>query len=178
MHDISAYHAKYFANLLTLQQSVEGTEWLSQSIFDAQIDLNPHQVEAALFAFRSPLSNGVLLADEVGLGKTIEAGLVLCQYWSERRRKLLIIAPASLRKQWSAELKEKFFLDSVIIDGKSFKEEQAKGNRNPFEQDNKIVSSSSENRSANAAVFKKRFSISRTISPKREMPLSISSRAL
>ena len=101
--------------------------------------MNPHQVEAALFAFKSPLSNGVILADEVGLGKTIEAGLVLTQYWSERRRKILIIAPSSLRKQWSMELKEKFFLDSFILDGKSYKEEVAKGNKNPFEQKDKIV---------------------------------------
>jgi len=92
-----------------------------------------------LFAFKSPLSSGVILADEVGLGKTIEAGLVLTQYWSERKRKILIIAPSSLRKQWSMELKEKFFLDSFILDGKSYKDEVAKGNKNPFEQKEKIV---------------------------------------
>nr|MDA3908858.1 SNF2-related protein [Sulfurimonas sp.] len=80
-----------------------------------------------------------ILADEVGLGKTIEAGLVLTQYWSERKRKILIIAPSSLRKQWSMELKEKFFLDSFILDGKSYKEEVAKGNKNPFEIKDKIV---------------------------------------
>ena len=49
------------------------------SLFDATVDLNPHQIEAALFALHSPLSKGVILADEVGLGKTIEAGIVLCQ---------------------------------------------------------------------------------------------------
>ena len=101
--------------------------------------MNPHQVEAALFAFKSPMSGGVILADEVGLGKTIEAGLVLTQYWSERKRKILIIAPSSLRKQWSMELKEKFFLESFILDGKSYKEEVAGGNKNPFEQKDKIV---------------------------------------
>ena len=101
--------------------------------------MNPHQVQAALFAFKSPLSSGVILADEVGLGKTIEAGLVLTQYWSERRRKILIIAPSSLRKQWSMELKEKFFLESFILDGKSYKEEVKRGNKNPFEQKDKIV---------------------------------------
>ena len=125
--------------MLTLQNSASSIDRLSQSIFNAQIDLNPHQVEAALFAFKSPLSSGVILADEVGLGKTIEAGLVLTQYWSERKRKILIIAPSSLRKQWSMELKEKFFLDSFILDGKSYKEEVAKGNKNPFEQKDKIV---------------------------------------
>jgi len=64
------------------------------------VDLNPHQIEAALFAFKSPLSRGAMLADEVGLGKTIEAGLVLSQKWAERKRKVLIITPSNLRKQW------------------------------------------------------------------------------
>jgi hypothetical protein len=42
---------------------------------DATVDLNPHQINAALFALHNPLNKGVILADEVGLGKTIEAGL-------------------------------------------------------------------------------------------------------
>ena len=83
------------------------------ALFDACVDLNPHQIDAAAFALRSPLSKGVLLADEVGLGKTIEAGLVLCQYWAERKRRLLVICPASLRKQWGLELQEKFNLPIV-----------------------------------------------------------------
>jgi hypothetical protein len=83
---ITAYHAKYFAHELT-RRGGAGVERLSRSLFDASVDLNPHQVEAALFAIRSPLSAGVLLADEVGLGKTIEAGIVLCEYWAERRRR-------------------------------------------------------------------------------------------
>jgi SNF2 family DNA or RNA helicase len=49
----------------------------------------------------------VILADEGGLGKTIEAGLVLAQRWSERRRRMLLIVPATLRKQWQLELSEK-----------------------------------------------------------------------
>jgi SNF2 family DNA or RNA helicase len=88
---------------------------------DAQVDLNPHQVEAALFAFKSPLSKGAILADEVGLGKTIEAGILLSQLWAERRKKLLIICPANLRKQWSQELLDKFFLESTILENKNFK---------------------------------------------------------
>ena len=83
------YHAKYFAHELTRISSGNDSDKLSRSLFDAAVDLNPHQIEAALFAFRSPLSKGVILADEVGLGKTIEAGLVLCQHWVERKRKLL-----------------------------------------------------------------------------------------
>ncbi|RJP54891.1 MAG: DEAD/DEAH box helicase, partial [Deltaproteobacteria bacterium] len=107
---ITAYHAKYFAYELTKRCASDNLEKLSSTLSNAQVDLNPHQIEAALFAFRSPLSRGALLADEVGLGKTIEAGLVLSQKWAERRRKILLIVPANLRKQWNAELQEKFFI--------------------------------------------------------------------
>ena len=93
---ITPYHAKYFAYALTQKNTADGVGRLSQSLFDASVDLNPHQIEAALFALKSPLSKGVLLADEVGLGKTIEAGIVLCQNWSERKRRLLVLCPASL----------------------------------------------------------------------------------
>jgi SNF2 family DNA or RNA helicase len=99
---------------------------------DAQVDLNPHQVDAALFAFRSPLSKGVILADEVGLGKTIEAGLVMTQRWAEGRRRMLVVAPASLRKQWVQELAEKFFLPAVILEAKSYNAAVRAGQRNPF----------------------------------------------
>ncbi|MFN7257994.1 MAG: SNF2-related protein, partial [bacterium] len=103
---VSDYHAKYFAEDLS-RRAPTGMDRLSAALFDAAVDLNPHQIEAALFALRSPLSKGVMLADEVGLGKTIEAGIVLCQLWAERRRRLLVICPASIRKQWALELQEK-----------------------------------------------------------------------
>ena len=70
-------------------------------------------MDAALFAFASPLSKGALLADEVGLGKTIEAGLVISQRWAEGKRRILIIAPSNLRKQWHQELNEKFLPTST-----------------------------------------------------------------
>ncbi len=136
----TAYHAKYFACELT-RIGGAGVERLSRSLFDACVDLNPHQIEAALFAFRSPISKGVLLADEVGLGKTIEAGLVLCQLWAERRRRLLVICPASIRKQWALELAEKFNLPTVILDAKEYLERQARGVSNPFEADEVVVTS-------------------------------------
>lgn len=69
---ITIHQAKYLAHTLALRDP-DGIGRLSQSLFDAQVDLNPHQIEAALFALQSPLSKGVILADEVGLGKTIEA---------------------------------------------------------------------------------------------------------
>ncbi len=124
---ITAHHAKYLAHDLTLQHAGGGIDRLSQALFNASVDLNPHQIEAAVFALRSPLSKGVLLADEVGLGKTIEAGIVLCQYWAERKRQLLVICPASLRKQWALELEEKFNLPAVVLDSKTWREAQRKG---------------------------------------------------
>lgn len=122
---ISAYHAKYYAHELTRRHEADGVDRLSQSLFDASVDLNPHQIDAALFALRNPIQQGVLLADEVGLGKTIEAALVLCQYWAERRRRLLVISPASLRKQWAQELLEKFALRATVLDAVSLRKLKA-----------------------------------------------------
>jgi hypothetical protein len=136
----TAYHAKYFAYELT-RIGGAGLERLSRSLFDACVDMNPHQIEAALFAFRSPVSQGVLLADEVGLGKTIEAGLVLCQLWAERRRRLLVICPASIRKQWALELAEKFNLPTAILDAREYRERQAQGIPNPFQANEIVVTS-------------------------------------
>ncbi len=137
--NFTAYHAKYIAHELTRQRPSNDIGKLTASLQDAQVDLNPHQVEAALFAFQSPLSNGAILADEVGLGKTIEAGIILSQQWAERKRKLLIIAPSNLRKQWNQELADKFFLPSVILETKSFNEQIKAGNLNPFNQKDNIV---------------------------------------
>ncbi len=125
------YHAKYFAYELT-RQGGDGVDRLGRSLFDAAVDLNPHQIDAALFAMRSPLAKGVLLADEVGLGKTIEAGLVICQHWAERRRKILVLTPAALRKQWEQELAEKFHLPAHVIDAKTYKVLAAAGHPAPF----------------------------------------------
>ncbi|WP_047711813.1 SNF2-related protein [Pseudomonas lactis] len=122
---ITAYHAKYYAHELTRRHAADGVGRLSQSLFDASVDLNPHQIEAALFALRNPLQQGVLLADEVGLGKTIEAALVVCQLWAERSRRLLIIAPASLRKQWAQELSEKFAVPCTVLDAVALKKQTA-----------------------------------------------------
>lgn len=116
---LTAYHAKYYAHEITKKNPSHSIEKLASTFVDAQIDLNPHQVDAALFAFSNPLSMGAILADEVGLGKTIEAGLIISQKWAERKRKIVIICPASLRKQWNQELADKFFIPSVILENKS-----------------------------------------------------------
>src|ERR1700677_2151951 len=129
---ITDHHAKYFAYELTKRCPSDSLEKLSSTLSNAQVDLNPHQIEAALFAFRSPFSKGAILADEVGLGKTIEAGILLAQKWAERKRRLLVICPANLRKQWSQELADKFFLPSAILENKTFNEALKNGNLNPF----------------------------------------------
>lgn len=139
---ITAYQAKYFAHELTRRFPSDSNEKLASALVDAQVDLNPHQVEAALFAFRSPLSKGALLADEVGLGKTIEAGLVLSQKWAERKRRILIITPSNLRKQWHQELQEKFFLPCSILEAKAYNNAIKIGNFQPFEAKDSIIISS------------------------------------
>jgi SNF2 family DNA or RNA helicase len=136
---LTSYHAKYFAHELTRQLPSNDIGKFTASLQDAQVDLNPHQVEAALFAFQSPLSNGAILADEVGLGKTIEAGIILSQKWAERRRKLIIICPSNLRKQWSQELADKFYLPSTIIETKTFNQAIKEGRANPFNLDNSVA---------------------------------------
>ena len=127
----SEHQKTWLAHWLTLEGKAEDA--MTQTIAGARVDMNPHQVDAAMFALASPLSCGVILADEVGLGKTIEASLVLAQKWAERRRRLLLIVPATLRKQWSQELEEKFSLPSRIIEAKSFNEMIKAGYSNPFD---------------------------------------------
>lgn len=136
---LTDFHAKYFAYELTKRYASDSAEKLASAIASAQVDLNPHQVDAALFAFSSPLSKGALLADEVGLGKTIEAGLVISQKWAERKRRILVITPANLRKQWHQELNEKFFLPCSILEARSYNAAIKQGDFRPFEQKDTVV---------------------------------------
>ena len=131
---LTDYHAKYYAYEITKRRSLGDIQSFIPTLMSAQVDLNPHQVDSALFAFKSPLSKGAILADEVGLGKTIEAGILLSQKWAERKRNLLIIVPSSLRKQWNQELLDKFFLPSCILETKSFNNSLKKGIKNPFDR--------------------------------------------
>jgi ERCC4-related helicase len=137
--DLTDYRAKYYAYELTRRYSADSLEKLASTFAGAKVDLNPHQLDAALFAFESPLSKGALLADEVGLGKTIEAGLVVSQKWAERKRKILVIAPSNLRKQWQQELSEKFFLPCTILESKSYKEIARDTNEYPFNTGDSII---------------------------------------
>jgi ERCC4-related helicase len=118
---LTPFQAKYFAHELRRSYANDHVGKLSGLLFDAQVEPKPHQIDAALFALQTPFLNGVILADEVGLGKTIEAGLVITQFWAERKRAIVVITPASLRQQWQQELAEKFNLPSALLDSSNFK---------------------------------------------------------
>ncbi|SFC11346.1 Helicase conserved C-terminal domain-containing protein [Polaromonas sp. OV174] len=114
---------------------------MAGALLDAQVDLNPHQIDAALFATSNPLSKGSILADEVGLGKTIEAGLLIAQRWAERKRRILVIAPANLRKQWHQELADKFGISAGVLEAKSYKQAIKDGASKPFEAPYVLITS-------------------------------------
>lgn len=131
----------YWGNKISLRKSAGQTERLSSLLAQSTIDLNPHQLRAALFAFNSPLSRGAILADEVGLGKTIEAGLVISQLWIENKRRILIIVPASLRTQWREELEVHFNLQSTVLDTKLFEDRVNGGQPVPMTEDGIYIAS-------------------------------------
>jgi ERCC4-related helicase len=139
VRNYTEYQERYFAEQLTIKRPSNSIDSLATALTGAKVDLNPHQVDAALFAFNSPLSQGVLLADEVGLGKTIEAGIAIAQYWAEHKRKILLVVPASLRSQWLSELDEKFYIKSIILESKNFNALHKKGVMNPFENQDRVV---------------------------------------
>ena len=137
---ITKYHAKYYVTVLSNRAIGGQIDSLSQSLLNAAVDINPHQIEAALFAFQSPLSKGVIFADEVGLGKTIEAGLVLCQYWAVGKRKIIVICPASIRKQWGYELTEKFGIENEVLDARNYRDYERRG-LDPLDQKKVVICS-------------------------------------
>jgi ERCC4-related helicase len=135
------HQLSYFAHQLTRRAAADSMDRMAGALLDAQVDLNPHQIDAALFATSNPLSKGSILADEVGLGKTIEAGLLIAQRWAERKRRILVIAPANLRKQWHQELADKFGITAVVIEAKSFKQAIKDGVSNPFDAPSVLITS-------------------------------------
>jgi superfamily II DNA or RNA helicase len=137
----SPHQLAFFAHQLTRRAASSSMEAMAGALLDAQVDLNPHQIDAAMFATSNPLSKGVILADEVGLGKTIEAGLLIAQRWAERKRRILVITPANLRKQWHQELADKFGLPATIFEAKSFRQFVKEGAVNPFNRSGIIICS-------------------------------------
>jgi len=119
VNQLNSYQAKYFAYELQRSYANDHVGKLAGLLFDAQVEPKPHQIDAALFVLQSSFMKGVILADEVGLGKTIEAGIVIAQKWAEHRRRILVIVPSSLRQQWQQELYEKFLVPSSLVDAQS-----------------------------------------------------------
>ena len=133
---LTPFHQLVAAETLTARGGA-GTARLAPALSHASLDLNPHQVEAAAFALSALPTGGAVLADEVGLGKTIEAGLVLAQLASEGRDRAVVLVPASLRNQWRDELRSRFGLAAEVVDG-----ERARAHRgNPFDQPGIVIAS-------------------------------------
>lgn len=124
--------AKYHYVALNVNNASNNVSRIGKTLYNSQITLTPHQIQAALFGFKSPLRKGVILADEVGLGKTIEAGIIIAQTWFEKKGSTLIIAPASLMKQWQQELQDKFSLPSIILTRKVYNQYERAGFPNPI----------------------------------------------
>jgi superfamily II DNA or RNA helicase len=119
------------AEELTLRRS--SSDFESMESLDSSPDtiLYPHQVHAAHFAVSNPMLRGVLLADEVGLGKTIEAGMIIKEMVYRGGRNVLIMAARSLCQQWRGEMEERFGLSFDVLDTPNVKKLEAEG-EDPF----------------------------------------------
>jgi hypothetical protein len=138
---LTRFHQRIAAEALTARGG-GGTSRLAPALAHSAVDLNPHQIEAAAFALASLPTGGAVLADEVGLGKTIEAGIVLAQLAAEGKPRALILVPASLRAQWRDELRGKFGLDADVVDGDVVREREKQGLRtNPFDTGGIVIAS-------------------------------------
>ncbi len=113
-------------------------KWLGhpcRGLIGPRIDLLPHQLYVAHEAGRRHAPR-VLLADEVGLGKTIEAGLIIHrQLQDERISRVLIVVPQALQIQWMVELLRRFQLRFSLMDKDRLEAEEQSSGGNPFEQE-------------------------------------------
>jgi hypothetical protein len=138
---LSAFHQRISAEALTARGG-GGASRLVPALAHSAVDLNPHQIEAAAFALAALPTGGAILADEVGLGKTVEAGLVLGQLAAEGKGRAIILVPASLRAQWRDELQSKFGLDAEVVDGDTVRAAEKNGIRtNPFDTGGIVICS-------------------------------------
>ena len=93
-----------------------GPASMLRSALRARIDLLPYQLEPALAVIRG-LGSRLLIADEVGLGKTIQAGLIVSELMARGAAdRVLVLAPAGLREQWAGELSDRFGIDATLVD--------------------------------------------------------------
>ena len=135
----SPFHAMYYTK--RLRSFVWGDDMLLPAFAaTANLEIHPHQVEAALFALRSSRLKGVILADETGLGKSVEALLVMAQKWYEGKQRILLIVPTHLLYQWTQEFEDKLLLPHVSMDNNSIFNNFVKdGQANPFSQEAIVV---------------------------------------
>src|SRR5881397_1895733 len=103
---------RYLAEQIVRLRRADEEERYASSQRQGRIDPNPHQINAVVFALRRIPEGGCILADEVGLGKTIEAGLVMAQLLAEGMRRILLIVPKSLLGQWQMELRNLFGIEA------------------------------------------------------------------
>src|ERR1700694_4538199 len=93
-----------------------------QSPFRSGIEIESYQLDPVVRAIQMPRVN-LLIADDVGLGKTIESGMVIQELIVRHRaRRVLIVCPASLQVQWRDQMRDKFGLEFRIVDSDLFKE--------------------------------------------------------
>jgi adenine-specific DNA-methyltransferase len=125
------FNRRILAEDLVRVRRPDDRERYAASQRQARIDPNPHQIDAVIFALRRLREGGCILADEVGLGKTIEAGLVIAQIRAEGAQRILLIVPKSLIGQWQSELftlfgieasedQSHFFTSGVYLVGREF----------------------------------------------------------
>jgi SNF2-related domain len=105
---LHAFNQRILAEDLVRVRRADDLERYAASQRHARIDPNPHQIDAVIFALRRLREGGCILVDEVGLGKTIEAGLVIAQTRAEGAQRILLIVPKSLIGQWQNELANLF----------------------------------------------------------------------
>jgi hypothetical protein len=138
---LTRFHQRISAEVLTARGG-GGASRLAPALAHSAVDLNPHQIEAAAFALNALPTGGAVLADEVGLGKTIEAGIVLAQLAAEGKARAIVLVPASLRAQWRDELRSKFGLEADVIDGDVVRDRERQGLRtNPFDTGGVVIAS-------------------------------------
>ena len=109
---LHAFNRRTLAEDLVRVRRPDDRERYAASQRQARIDPNPHQIDAVIFALRRLREGGCILADEVGLGKTIEAGLVIAQSRAEGFQRVLLIVPKSLIGQWQNELANLFGIEA------------------------------------------------------------------
>lgn len=125
--------------LETLERRAQARQRPSWGMESARIQLLPHQMDVVAGALTRPAPR-ILLADEVGLGKTIEAGLILARLIaSGRAERVLVLVPETLVVQWFVELRRRFQLAFAVYDEERAQSIEASGGGNPFEDDQWVL---------------------------------------